>query len=161
MQVDREWSRRIAEQLGVEARDWRQNAFWAISQIPELADALYVEGYAVYDGPAPPAKHAWIEFSDTILDPSPLLFEAERAEYSPGLRFTRQEAFERVRRNGTLPPFYQHGWGGFDSPEMMRAGALAAEAIGWKRLAAHHWQHYVRAKALRDEASQPERGHQE
>jgi hypothetical protein len=88
------WSRRIAEQLGAEVQDWHQNAFWAISQIPELSDALYVEGYAVYDEPAPPTKHAWIESSGTILDPSPLLVASERAQYFPGLRFTRQEIHE-------------------------------------------------------------------
>ena len=153
MQVDREWSRRIVEQLGAEAEEWQQYAFWALNEIPELADAVYVEGYAVYDGPAPPTKHAWIEASGTILDPSPLLVESVRAQYFPGLRFTRQQIRERVGETGMLPPFYQYGWGGFDSPEMMRAGALAAEAIGWKHLAQHYWQHYVRARALRDEAS--------
>lgn len=153
MQVDRVWSRRIAEQLGGEGKDWHHNAFWAISQIPGLADALYVEGYAVYDGPAAPTKHAWIELSGAILDPSPLLFEAERAQYFPGLRFARQEVRKRVRETGMLPPFYQYGWGGFESPEMMHAGALAAEAIGWKRLAERYSKHYERAKALRDEAS--------
>jgi hypothetical protein len=152
MQVDREWSRRIAEQSGDKVKDWRQSAFWAISQIRELAGALYVEGYAVFDGPAAPIKHAWIEYGSTILDPSPLLLEAESAQYFPGLRFTRREVHRRVREMGMLPPPYQYGWGGFDSPAMMRAGALAAEAIGWKRLAAHYWQHHARAKALRDEA---------
>lgn len=161
MQVDRAWSRRIAEQLGTEVEDGDQNAYWAIRQIPELADGVYVEGYAVYDGPTAPRKHAWIEVEDTVLDPSPLLFEAKRVQYFPGLRFTREEVYKWVRDSGLLPPVYQHGWGGFDSPEMMRASALAAEAVGWKGLAERYWQHYERAKAARHGALHQGRGRQD
>jgi hypothetical protein len=153
MQVDTARSRRIAEQLATEFRDCHQNAYWAINQIPELADALYVEGYAVSDGPSPPREHEWIELNGTILDPTLALFDAEHVQYFPGPRFTRQEVCERVCEIGALPPLHEYGCGGYDSPEMMRAGALASEAVDWKDMAERYWLHYERAKALSDRAS--------
>ena len=127
MQVDKELSRRAALEVGAEAQQCYANAWRALRDLPELAGALYVEGYAVdrmHDVHASLGviEHGWIELDGRIVDPT-LHDDREPLAYYPGLRFTLGELHTAMHTipkttNEDLPIFYRLGWGGQDSPDM-------------------------------------------
>ena len=144
MQVDKELSRRAALEVGAEAQQCYANAWRALRDLPELAGALYVDGYAVdrmHDVHASLGviEHGWIELDGRIVDPT-LHDDREPLAYYPGLRFTLGELHTAMHTipkttNEDLPIFYRLGWGGQDSPDMMQAAALAYDAAGLGTLA--------------------------
>jgi hypothetical protein len=92
--LDREGSIRLARRLKPEhSRCW-YNAARAVSDIPDLHDAWYVEGVAVIEdaGRVHHIDHGWIETVDgTILDPTLARF--------PGVR---RPVVESILDDGTI-----------------------------------------------------------
>ena len=126
MHVDSALSERIAQRTKNEPR--YHAACYALLDYSELSVGHYVEGYTV-DEAGRIADHGWVELGDKIIDPT--LYE-HPLTYFAGLRFSRSQVWEAlvtipkpeyVRED--LPIFYRFGWGGCDSPQMMRAWANA------------------------------------
>jgi hypothetical protein len=94
--------------------------------VPDYANAVYVEGMAVFGGL--PVEHGWVEKDGVIVDPT---LPLKPGVYFPGLRFRGglelAEALRIPKAKGTsdLPIFFRFGWGGVDSPEF-RAALIAA-----------------------------------
>jgi len=121
-----EESRRLARHRAVraKAKQCYYNAFRVVTNVPEYADADYVEGIAIVDGGLY-LEHGWVERDDDILDPT---LPDDEAVYFPGLRFSGQtgiaEGLKIPKPKHTredLPIFYRFGWGGGDSPEFCKA----------------------------------------
>ena len=130
-QVDRALSEQAARRIEAQVSECYSNAYRALLTLPELAGGQYVEGYAVCDGLV--LEHGWIELDGRIVDPT--LHGRGDVAYFAGPRFTQRQAWKAIEDTGDLPIFYRFGWGGCDSPEMMRAGAAAYASIGSHEIA--------------------------
>ena len=132
-EVDQALSDKTRRHIGARAKACYYNAYTALGEMPELASGLYVEGCAICDRDNV-IEHGWIELDGRIVDPT--LYDQGNVSYFAGLRFTQQQAWDAICTipkttfTEDLPIFYRFGWGGCDSPEMMRAFAAAWESIG-------------------------------
>jgi hypothetical protein len=128
MDKDKVESKRISKLLRAKSQQCYYNAFRVIMDIPEYAEADYVEGLAVIDQ-AVVIEHGWVEKDGMIVDPT---LPSEEMVYFPGLRFEGQRGLAAAvkipkpkRTREDFPIFYRFGWGGIDSPEF-RAALIAA-----------------------------------
>jgi len=114
------------------------NAFRVIFEIPDYANADYVEGLAVI-GRVLVIEHGWVEKDGVIIDPT---LPDKDLDYFPGLRFKGQQGVAEAMRipkpkhtKEDFPIFYRFGWGGIDSPEFRGALAAAYRFAGMEGLA--------------------------
>lgn len=120
-------SQRVGKLVRAKTHQCYLNAFRVIQNVPEYADADYVEGMALFD--FFPIEHGWVEKDGVVIDPT---LPLDQGVYFPGLRFQGQRGLadalqirKRYRTAEDLPIFYRFGWGGIDSPEF-RAALIAA-----------------------------------
>ena len=121
-------SKRVGKIIRAKGQQCYYNAFHVIQEVPEYADADYVEGLAVPNGGLP-IEHGWVEKDGVVIDPT--LPERE-AVYFAGLRFRGGVPLAKALRipkpeytTEDFPIFHRFGWGGIDSPEF-RAALIAA-----------------------------------
>lgn len=130
--IDHDLSERAAAMIGAEVHHCWNNAWRAIQDMPELAGAYYVEGWAVTVGISVgrmgiPIEHGWIELDGKVIDPT----EPEGHQvYYAGLRLTREEAERAILEYPPnamepeldLPLVWRvGGWGGFDHAGYLQA----------------------------------------
>ena len=119
-------SQRVGKLVRARAKQCYRNAFRVIEEVPEYANADYVEGMAIFA--FFPIEHGWVEKDGVIVDPT---LPLKQGVYFPGLRFTGQRGLAEALRitkpeyTAELPIVYRFGWGGIDSPEF-RAALIAA-----------------------------------
>lgn len=98
---DVEASRKVGRLIRAKRGRCWQNAWRAIVDLPELANALYVEGWAVLPSGLA-IEHGWIELDGMVLDPT--LTDPEAVSgYFPVLRLTRVDAMRAGREYKELP----------------------------------------------------------
>jgi hypothetical protein len=123
--INWELSKKIAGQIDPTNKHCYHNAYMAIFA---LRGAEYIEGYIV-----PPdglvTEHGWLEFEGQIIEPTPAFWE-EGIAYFAGLRFKDGWEVAKAMVDGNLPIFYNLGWGGRESPEMMTACKAAWQHVG-------------------------------
>ena len=117
-----EKSLRLAKdkRAGVKQRQCYYNAFSAIQYVPEYADAVNVEGIAVFPEGLQ-IEHGWIECNGEIIDPT---LPSEKLLYYPGLRCEGQRGISKIMvatKSDGVPFFYSFGWGGRDLPGFQEA----------------------------------------
>lgn len=123
-----EKSLRLAKdkRANVKKRQCYYNAFKAVQYVPEYAEAVYVEGIAVFREGLP-IEHGWIECDGEIIDPT---LPTEDLLYFPGLRCEGQLGISKIMvatESVGVPLFYAFGWGGRDLPGFQKARRLALE----------------------------------
>ena len=129
MEQNKELAERLARQTDARVKacwDNSYNAMWCTSE-----HVFYIEGYVAIDGFV--TEHGWLEIDGQIVDVT--LYAKDGCTYFPGLRYSRKDAYDVCKRLGELPIFYSMGWGGCDSPEMMRAYCAAYDFIGASHIA--------------------------
>lgn len=130
-------SLRVRRMLRAKTGHCYYNASRTIMEIPEYANAEYVEGVAVVR-PKVVIEHGWIERDGKIIDPT---LPEEPVMYFPGLRFRGglglAKAVKIPNESGgpDLPIFYRFGFGGIASPEMRAAKAAAHRYAGQEQIA--------------------------
>ena len=109
------------------------NACRVVLNVPEYAEADYVEGIAVIKG-VMVIEHGWVERDGVIVDPTLL---RDNLVYFAGLRFRGQREIAEAmqipkppRTTDDFPIFYRFGWGGIDSPEFRAALVSANRYVG-------------------------------
>ena len=120
------------------------SAFRLVQQIPEYANAEYVEGMAVNrNGMA--FEHGWVEKDGVIVDPT---LPANELMYFPGLRFKGQRGLSKALKipkpkhtKDDLPIFYRFGWGGIESPEF-RSALIGAYRFNGSENLAKRYENY-------------------
>ena len=130
-------SKRICKLVRAKPQQCYYNAFRVIMEIPEYAEADYVEGIISSGGLL--MEHGWIEKDGVVVDPTLPLGEQV---YFSGLRFTGRTGLAKAIKipkprhtREDFPIFYRFGWGGIDSPEFRAARAAAHRHIGMEDLA--------------------------
>ena len=96
------------------------NAFKAIQYVPEYAEAVYIEGIAVF-AEGLQMEHGWIENGGEIIDPT---LPTEDLIYYPGLRCEGQLGISKLMvatKASNVPFFHSFGWGGRDLPGSQEA----------------------------------------
>ena len=134
---DKAESQRVGKLVRAKSKRCYYNAFHVIMEVPEYANADYVEGMAVMGGLV--IEHGWVEKEGVIVDPT--LPERE-AVYFAGLRFRGGRGLAEAlripkpdRSRDDLPIFSRFGWGGVDSPEFRAARIAANRHAGIESLA--------------------------
>ena len=119
------------------------NAFKAIQYVPEYAEAVYVEGIAVYrDGLH--FEHGWIECDGEIID---CTLPSEDLIYYSGLRCEGRLGISKIMvatKSVGVPFFYSFGWAGRDLPSFQEARRLALE-----------YSNAILAKSTKTDCEQP------
>jgi hypothetical protein len=101
----------------------------AILKLDELANASYIEGWAILRGF--PIEHAWIVHQDKIIDPT---LPADEGLYFPGLEFQGRLGINEFLATAQgkeckkSPFLYAFGWGGMLSPSFHKC---YEEAMGY------------------------------
>jgi hypothetical protein len=126
-------SKRARKLVGAKAHRCYLNAFRVIQEVPEYANADYVEGMAVLGGL--PVEHGWVEKDGIIIDPT---LPDNDGVYFPGIRYRGGYGLSLALQhfnNTELPFFRQCGWGGVDSPEFKAALVAAYRHAGCEEMA--------------------------
>ena len=138
LQKDTVESKRVATNVRAKPQRCFGNAFRVVMNIPEYAQADYVEGMVVI-GRAVAHEHGWVEKDGVIIDPT---LPNDDLDYFPGLRFKGQQGLARAMQISKpkytvedLPIFYRFGWGGVDSPKFRAAMIAAYRYVGMEDLA--------------------------
>ncbi len=120
-------SKRVGKLVRAKGQQCYYNAFHVIMNLPEYADADYVEGLAIFSGF--PIEHGWVERDGVIIDPT---LPEKEAAYFAGLRFRGGRGMAKALQipkpeytSEDFPIFYRFGFGGVESPEF-RAALIAA-----------------------------------
>ena len=104
MNKDIEAAERIRRLIGAKPRRCWLNAWRAVTQLSELADARYVEGWIrLPSGLA--IEHGWIEQRGTIIDPTLPTHSAVKG-YLPALHLNRVGAMRAAGEFGGVFPFW-------------------------------------------------------
>jgi len=97
--LNEELSQRAA--VGANGKSCWRNAFNALTCLPDLAGAEYIEGWAVMKRSRQIIEHGWLEKDGAVVDPTT---PGQIEGYFAGLRFSAAQAlqvFERAK--GRLP----------------------------------------------------------
>ena len=131
-------SKRVRRLVRAKSKQCYHNAFRVVFEIPEYAEAEYVEGLAVIGG-ALVIEHGWVEKDGVVIDPT---MPSDDLGYFPGLRFKGQRGVAKAmqiskpeRTREDLPIFYRFGWGGIESAEFRLALVAAYRHVGMVDLA--------------------------
>lgn len=135
---DKNESARVKRLVRSRRKHCYHNAFRVIFEIPEYANAEYVEGLAVIAGKLV-IEHGWLEKDGVIVDPT---LPHDDLDYFPGLRFQGQQRLAQGMKipkprmtKEDFPIFYRFGWGGVDSPDFRGALIAAYRHVGMEDLA--------------------------
>lgn len=119
----------VARRIRAVEKSCFANCQRAVARDPELANATYVEGFAVVVASRLPFEHAWIEVDGAVIDPT--LPDRDLA-YFPGLRVSGRDGLAAAKPNPKRrgryawePLFFQYGFGGYEHPGLVAARAEA------------------------------------
>jgi hypothetical protein len=150
MKKDTIESQRVRKLIRAEAQQCYYSAFRVIQEVPEYANADYVEGIAILG--YLPMEHGWVEKDGVIVDP---ILPLDQGVYFPGLRFTGQRGLAYALRTPKpphttedFPIFYRFGWGGINSPQF-RAALIAAWRYFGDEAMAKQYEDYGQKKSHR------------
>ena len=128
-------SQRVRKSIRAKRGQCYYNAFQVIHDVPEYAEADYVEGFVVRCGV--PIEHGWVEKDGVIVDPT---LPEDEVAYFPGLRFQGASGLAEAlqipkpkKAIRDLPIFCRFGWDGLQSPEFRAANVAAYRHADWKR----------------------------
>ena len=137
MDKDKVESKWICKLVRAKPQQCYYNAFRVIMEVPEYAEADYVEGMISSGGLL--IEHGWIEKDEAIIDPTLPLGDQV---YFSGLRFIGRMGLAKAIKipkprhtREDFPIFYRFGWGGIDSPEFRAACVAAYRHAGMEGLA--------------------------
>ena len=137
-------SQRVGKAVEAEKRQCYISSMRVIWNVPEYADADYVEGIAVFHN-CLMFEHGWVEHEGIILDPT---LPNDDLTYFAGLRFAGglgiADALRIPKPSDVedLPILNRFGWGGTESPEFRSARVAALRYSGDERQAKRYeeWQ---------------------
>ena len=139
-------SQRVGKLVRAKHKQCYYNAFHVVMNLPEYANADYVEGMAVFGGL--PIEHGWVEKDGVIVDPT---LPDRDGVYFPGLRYHGDRGLAEALRTPKphrswedFPIFYRFGWGGVDSPEFRAALVAAYRYAGMEDMAKRYEEYGTR-----------------